>query len=192
MNKKWLILLIPVIIVLACCIVFLIQRSRVELYETDGGTALSIIGESDGLTSIFIAGKLGDNDTNIDEKIAQELSKMKIEIQIGNTVKIAELESNASTDELVAILNEGELRMSASNYGGFEKVCTIGQSILRDDKQTTTKPGDIMLYNGSQLVIFYDSNSWAYTPIGHINESADELEKFLSGNESEVIIRLLQ
>lgn len=49
-----------------------------------------------------------------------------------------------------------------------------------------------MLYNGSQIVIFYDSNSWAYTPIGHINESADELEKFLSGSESEVIIRLLQ
>lgn len=49
-----------------------------------------------------------------------------------------------------------------------------------------------MLYNGSQIVIFYDSNSWAYTPIDHINESADELEKFLSGSESEVIIRLLQ
>ena len=94
--------------------------------------------------------------------------------------------------ELIEILREGELKMSASNYGGFEKVCTIGQSISRDDKQITTKPGDIMLYNGNQLVIFYDSNSWAYTPIGHIDASADELEGFLSGDEDEVIIRLAE
>ncbi|MDO4200476.1 MAG: cyclophilin-like fold protein [Clostridia bacterium] len=111
---------------------------------------------------------------------------------MGNNFKTAELEINASTDELVEILRKGELKMPASNYGGFEKVCTIGQSISRDDKQITTRPGDIMLYNGSQIVIFYDSNSWAYTQIGHINESADELEKFLSGSESEVIIRVLQ
>ena len=192
MNKKWLLLLIPVTLVLVFCVIFLIQRSHVQLYETDNGNAISVIGGADVPTSIFIAGKLGDNDTNIDEKTAQELGKMKIEIQIGDTVKTAELENNASVEELIAILNEGELKMSASNYGGFEKVCTIGQSISREDKQITTKPGDIMLYNGSQLVIFYDSNSWAYTPIGHINESADELEKFLSGNDNEVIIRSIQ
>ena len=192
MNKKWLLLLIPVILILAFCIIFLIQRSHAQLYETDTGTAISVIGGADGPTSIFIAGKTGEKDINTEKKTEQESGKMKIEIQIGSTVKTAELESNASVDELVAILNAGELKMSASNYGGFEKVCTIGQSISRDDKQITTKPGDIMLYNGSQLVIFYDSNSWAYTPIGHINESAAELEKFLSGNENEVIIRLLQ
>lgn len=194
MNKKWLLLIIPVILALVFGIIFLIERSHADFYETGNGTAISIIGVADGPTSIFIAGKLGDNDsnTNMEEKAEQELSGMKIEIQIGNMVKTAELENNASTEELVEILKSGELIMSASNYGGFEKVCTIGQSISRNDKQTTTKAGDIMLYNGSQLVIFYDSNSWAYTPIGHINENAEELEKFLSGNENEVIIRLLQ
>ena len=170
----------------------MIQRSRVELYETAGGTAISIIGEADGPTSVFIADKIGDKNSNIELEKNQKFNKMKIEIQIGNTIKTAELENNASVEELIEILREGELKMSASNYGGFEKVCSIGRSILRDDKQTTTKPGDIMLYNGSQLVIFYDSNSWAYTTIGHIEESAAELEKFLSGNENEVIIRLLQ
>ena len=185
MKMKWLWLIVTILIVLVIIIVFLSYRSKAAY-------SISVIGGADGPTSIFIAGKLGDNDTNIDEKIAKELSRMKIEIQIGDIVKIAELENNASTEELATILSEGELKMSASNYGGFEKVCTIGQSISRDDKQTTTRPGDIMLYNGSQLVIFYDSNSWAYTPIGHINESADELEKFLSGDESEVIIRLVQ
>ena len=175
----------PILTVLVVIIVFLSYRSKAAY-------SISVIGGTDGLTSKFLAGKLGDNDANIDEKETQEINRMKIEIQIGDTVKIAELENNASTEELATILSEGDLKMSASNYGGFEKVCTIGQSIARDDKQTTTKPGDIMLYNGSQLVIFYDSNSWAYTPIGHINESAGELEKFLSGDESEVIIRLVQ
>ena len=192
MNKKWLLLLIPVIIILTIGIIFLVQRSHVELYETAGGTAISIIGEADGPTSVFIADKVGDNNSNTEIEKRQEFNEMKIEIQIGNTIKTAELENNASVEALIEILREGELKMSASNYGGFEKVCSIGHSITRDDKQTTTKPGDIMLYNGSQLVIFYDSNSWAYTPIGHIEERAAELEKFLSGNEDEVIIRLLQ
>ena len=189
MSKKWILLIISVIIILAAGIICLAQHSHVKLYETEGGTAISIVGGADGPTSVFIAGKTGDTESNAEETV-QESSVMKIEIQIGNTVKTAELERNASTEELIEILKSGELKMSASNYGGFEKVCNIGQSISRDDSQITTKPGDIMLYNGNQLVIFYDSNSWAYTPIGHINESADELERFLSGSESEVIIRL--
>lgn len=187
MNKKWkwVWIIMPVLFLLVIAIILLNYRLKAAY-------SISVIGGADGPTSIFIAGKLGDNDKNIDEKAVQEQNRMKIEIQIGNTVKIAELDNNVSTEELVTILSEGELKMSASNYGGFEKVCTIGQSISRDDKQTTTKPGDIMLYNGSQLVIFYDSNSWAYTPVGHIDESTDELEKFLSGDESEVVIRLAQ
>lgn len=51
--------------------------------------------------------------------------------------------------------------------------------------------GDNMLYRGNQIVIFYDSNSWSYTPIGHIDASAEELEAFLSGDEDEVTIRLV-
>lgn len=82
--------------------------------------------------------------------------------------------------------------MSASNYGGFEKVCSIGQSLTRDDKQISTEPGDIMLYSGNQMVIFYDTNSWAYTPIGHIDATQNELKAFLSGSETEVTVRLVK
>ena len=184
MKLKWLWVIVPVFIVLAIAITYIGYRSKVAY-------SLSVIGGADGPTSVFIAGKLGENDNTTEIK-TQEMGNMKIEIQIGNNFKTAELEINASTDELVEILRKGELKMPASNYGGFEKVCTIGQSISRDDKQITTRPGDIMLYNGSQIVIFYDSNSWAYTPVGHIDESTDELEKFLSGDESEVVIRLAQ
>lgn len=192
MNKKWLLLLlIPVIALLAIVIIFWGERSRVELYETEGGTAISIIGGSDGPTSVFIAGKVGGNENDIEDTM-QEIENMQLEIQIGNSSMIAELENNIATAELIELLESGEIVMPASNYGGFEKVCSIGQSIPRADKQITTKPGDIMLYSGNQLVIFYDSNSWSYTPIGHIEASTEELEKFLSGDEDEVVIRLAE
>ena len=199
MNNKWLLLLlIPVVIILVIVIIFLVERSKVDFHEEDG-TSISIIGGADGPTSIFLAGKIGGNDSesNIEaeetDKVQTEIQTgIQIEIQIGDATMIAELENNEATSELIGLLSSDEIVMSASNYGGFEKVCSIGQSLPRNDEQITTKPGDIMLYNGNQLVIFYDSNSWAYTPIGHIDASADELEGFLSGDEDEVIIRLAE
>lgn len=199
MNNKWLLLLlIPVVIILVIVIIFLVERSKVDFHEEDG-TSISIIGGADGPTSIFIAGKIGGNDSesNIEAeetgKVQTEIQTgIQIEIQIGDATMIAELKNNEATSELIRLLSSDEIVMSASNYGGFEKVCSIGQSLPRNDEQITTKPGDIMLYNGNQLVIFYDSNSWAYTPIGHIDASADELEGFLSGDEDEVIIRLAE
>lgn len=192
MKKKWfLLLLIPVVILLVIVIIFLVQRSKVEFYDENEGTFVSIIGGADGPTSVFLAGKIGGNDSE-SEETSEEINKMQIQIQIGDTIMVAELENNDAVDELIELLEAGEISMSASNYGGFEKVCSIGQSISRNDEQITTEPGDIMLYNGNQLVIFYDSNSWSYTPIGHIDASAEELEEFLSGNEDEVIIRLAE
>jgi len=195
MNKKWLLLLlIPIAILFVIGIIFMTERSKVEFHETDNGISASIIGGADGPTSIFIAGKIeGDeSDTDVSEESSQEVEIMQIEIQIGDKMMVAELEKNDTTAELAELLEADELVMSASNYGGFEKVCSIGQSITRNDEQITTAPGDIMLYSGNQIVIFYDSNSWAYTPIGHIDASADELEGFLSGDEDEVIIRLIK
>ena len=192
MKKKWfLLLLIPVVILLVIVIIFLVQRSKVEFYDENGETSVSIIGGADGTTSVFLAGKIEGNDSE-SEETSEEINKMQIQIQIGDTIMVAELENNDAADELIELLEAGEISMSASNYGGFEKVCSIGQSISRNDEQITTEPGDIMLYNGNQLVIFYDSNSWSYTPIGHIDASAEELEEFLSGNEDEVIIRLAE
>ena len=71
-------------------------------------------------------------------------------------------EENDSVKELKKIL---PLTVQMSTYGGFEQVGNLGQSIVRDDKQTKTAAGDIVLYSGDQIVIFYGSNSWAYTSV---------------------------
>lgn len=189
-KKKKLLIIIPSLLFLIIIATIIISHIRVSVNDGKVSSSISIIGGADGPTSVFVASKIGDADDTI---IAQEdIIVNQIEIQIGDVIMIAELEDNETTKELITLLEDDEIIMSASNYGGFEKVCSLGQSLTRDDEQITTQPGDIMLYSGNQIVIFYDSNSWAYTPIGKIDASASELEQFLSGDEDEVIIRLAE
>ena len=83
-------------------------------------------------------------------------------------------EDNASVEALKA-LAVGGLELTAEPYGGFEQVAALPERIVRGDRQTTAQPGDIMLYNGSSIVLFYGSNSWSYTRLGRIS-GLDEAE----------------
>ena len=98
-------------------------------------------------------------------------------------------ENNASVAELKK-LAEDELTISMSMYGGFEQVGPIGKSITRDDKQTTTSAGDIVLYSGNQFVVFYGSNSWAYTRLGKINLNEKELKNLLSNGDVTITLSM--
>lgn len=94
------------------------------------------------------------------------------------------LEENSATSELLNKLKSGDVIINASEYGGFEKVGFLGFSLTRDDKQITTEVGDIVLYQGNQISIFYNSNSWSYTKIGKIkNISQDELKNVLGSGD---------
>ena len=95
---------------------------------------------------------------------------MKMNVQIGDTSFIATLEDNAATSELIEIMREAPITISMSDYSGFEKVGPLGRSLTTDNHQTTTSAGDIVLYSGNQIVIFYGSNSWSYTRIGKIDD----------------------
>ena len=97
--------------------------------------------------------------------------------------------NNASVAELKE-LAEDELTISMSMYGGFEQVGPIGKSITRDDKQTTTSAGDIVLYSGNQLVVFYGSNSWANTRLGKINLNEKELKNLLSNGDVTITLSM--
>ena len=119
----------------------------------------------------------------------EETAEMKL--QIGETPVTVRWEENASVTALRDLVRQGELRLELSGYGGFEQVGPIGQSLPRDDVQTTTAAGDIVLYAGNQLVIFYGSNSWAYTRLGHITEpDAAGLTELLSQDSVRVSLSL--
>ena len=75
-------------------------------------------------------------------------------------------------------------------YGGFEQVASLGTSITSADTRITTSPGDIVLYSSNQIVIFYDSNTWAYTKLGHINLSKSELTDLLGDDDVTITITL--
>lgn len=76
-------------------------------------------------------------------------------------------------------------------YGDFEQVGSLGTSLPRKDEQTTTQAGDIVLYSGNQIVVFYGSNSWAYTRLGKITDkSAEELEELMGSGDVTIKLEL--
>lgn len=94
----------------------------------------------------------------------------KMTLQIGNSSFTATLENNPAVDAFVEMMNNSPIIIQMNDYSGFEKVGSLGTNLPADDKQTTTHAGDIVLYNGNQIVIFYGSNAWSYTRLGKIDD----------------------
>ena len=106
----------------------------------------------------------------------------------GTSVEV-QWENNAAVAELCA-LAQNAITVNTSAYGGFEQVGRLPQSFSHSDAQMTTQPGDIVLYSGNQLVIFFGSNSWSYTRLGHIEGlSTDELTALLDKDMAVIEIK---
>ena len=98
-------------------------------------------------------------------------------------------EDNDSVRSLEELAGTEGLTVALSGYGGFEQVGSLGTRLPRSDVQTVTEPGDIVLYSGNSIVLFYGSNSWAYTRLGKIQGlDENELRELLGGGD--VSIRL--
>ena len=124
------------------------------------------------------------------ETFAQTMEE-KMYITIGEETHTVTMEDNVGTRALVAALQTDNITYVAHDYGNFEKVGYVGQSFPTADHQTTTSAGDLVLYNGNNICIFYGSNSWSYTRIGKLdNLSADEVRRFVKAGEGEVAITL--
>ena len=116
-------------------------------------------------------------------------SENKINITIDGRTLSATLAANDATKALMDKLAEGPVKITMNNYGGFEKVGALPWDLPTSDTRITTKPGDIMLYNGDNIVIFYGANSWAYTPLGVLEiTDASEIKNFVGEGEKEVTI----
>lgn len=112
----------------------------------------------------------------------QEAAAMKMQVQAGDRTFSATLESNAAAEALVEMMKAGPIEIQMSDYSGFEKVGSLGTSLPAEDKQTTTQAGDIVLYTGNQIVMFYGSNSWSYTRLGRIDDLTGWEEALGSGD----------
>ena len=117
----------------------------------------------------------------------EEIVEMKMSIN-GTAVDVS-WENNASVKELAKMAGNGPVTIETEPYGGFEQVGPIGATLPSSDTNIKTKAGDIMLYTSSQMVIFYGSNSWAYTRLGRITDKSDsELRELLGGDGVTVTI----
>ena len=115
--------------------------------------------------------------------ITEDISEEKvIYMEINGTPVTVEWEDNESVAALRELCGNAPLTIQMSMYGGFEQVGPIGTSLSRNDVQITTSSGDIVLYSGNQIVVFYGSNSWSYTKLGHITDSSGYTMEELLGN----------
>ena len=180
MKKKYIVLIVILILIIVIAGIFIYERLHVSLYVNEEGTSFSVIGGADGPTAIFVAGKIPDESKNEEEQNKEE----EMKLFIGDTEVSVLWEQNSAVADLEEAVSEEAIIIEMSMYGGFEQVGSIGRTLSRDDKQTTTSPGDLVLYNGNQLVVYYGSNSCSYTRLGKIqNLSEAELKEFLSNGD---------
>ena len=122
---------------------------------------------------------------------------MKISIQItsdsGNHNLTATLADNSSATAFYELLGKGPLTVDMNDYGNFEKVGSLGTSLPRNDTQITTAAGDIILYQGNQITIYYDTNSWNFTRLGKVDGvTQDELKKILGKGDVTAVFEILR
>ena len=109
-----------------------------------------------------------------------EESEADMRLRINDVEVCVDWEENDSVAALRDLVIAQPLSIQMSSYGGFEQVGSLGTSLPRNDVQITTQAGDIVLYSGNNIVIFYGSNSWAYTRLGRIELSSSEMPELLS------------
>ena len=125
------------------------------------------------------------------QTIKEEDMAEKLYITIGNQTRPVTLVKNNATEALVAALAANPITYEADDYGGFEKVSALGMSLPTNNQQLTTQAGDVILYSGNQIVLFYGSNSWSYTRLGRIEyESLEQLKSFLKAGQGSISVTL--
>ncbi len=127
-------------------------------------------------------------DTN---KSEEEVIEKSLHLYINETMVAVAWEDNDSAAALKELCEDAPLTIQMSMYGGFEQVGAIGRRLPSNDVQTTTSAGDIVLYSSNQIVIFYGSNSWAYTRLGHItDQDASGMASLLGNGNVTITIRM--
>ena len=126
-----------------------------------------------------------------ENEVMAQTRQEKLYITIDGMTKTATMVDNAATQELVARLQQAPVTVTLNSSGGFEIWGALGFSLPTSNEQVNAQPGDIVLYNGSNICMFYGTNSWSYTRLGHIDGlSESELRTFLKAGESNISVTL--
>lgn len=125
------------------------------------------------------------------EATPSDKSANTMNITINGKTVSCQLVDNSSTRALLAQLEKGDITYEADDYGNFEKVGYIGFSLPQNNESITTTAGDVILYQGNNICLYYGTNSWSFTRLGKIEGlSKDEIKTFLNAGGSSVRITL--
>lgn len=132
-----------------------------------------------------------DNSSSSNNSNNEVEETMKIYIKINGQILWANLENNSSAEAFVEKLQEGDITIEMHDYANFEKVGNLGFSLPTNDVNITTSYGDIILYQGNQITIYYDTNTWNFTKLGKIEDvSQKELIDILGDGDVVVTFSL--
>lgn len=182
-SKSLIILLLSVLMLLSACTVW----EKPQSAPTDPTSE-----NSDISTAESAAISTTENTTVSTQPVEAPVKKTMLKIEIGDSVLLAELADTAAAETLKEKLTESSVTIAVSNYGDWEKVGELPWSLPAADVYTTAQLGDIMLYRGNSIVLFYGSNSWDYTKLGTIADAdVDALSRILGGGDTELTLSLV-
>jgi len=114
-----------------------------------------------------------------------------LNIAVNKTVLTAALADNSSARALAELLADGPLSVEMRDYNRMEKVGPLGADLPANDEWIDAQAGDLILYQGNQLVIYYGANSWSLTRLGRIEGvGAGELRDILGGGDVRVTLSM--
>jgi hypothetical protein len=126
-----------------------------------------------------------------DNEMKAENMEQKMYITIDGQTQSVTLVDNSATRALVEKLQQAPISVTLNSSGGFEIWGALGFSLPTSNQQMTAQPGDVILYSGSNICLFYGSNSWSYTRLGKIDGLTEsELRSFLKAGESNISVTL--
>ncbi|MBD5555112.1 MAG: hypothetical protein HDQ95_07175 [Roseburia sp.] len=108
-----------------------------------------------------------------------------VAVKVGEDIFTIDLEDNSSADAFYEKLKEGNIEIVMHDYGSFEKVGNLPWKLPTNDEEITTEPGDLILYQGDKITVYYDENTWNFTKLGRLNATSEEIKEAF-GDKDEI------
>ncbi len=186
MKRNIYIIVISIIAIIACIGIafFIVKNKKGSINENQNKDTNIKVEEYHNTTSNL------DKDTENPNSI-EGINMDEIIIKVNGKILNVKLEENTSAKAFAEKLKSGDITISTHDYGNFEKVGNLGFSLPTNDKNITTEAGDLILYQGNQITLYYDTNSWSFTRLGKVqNVSQKELKEILGSGNVELTFSL--
>ncbi len=104
-------------------------------------------------------------------------------VRVGDEIFSVDMESNSSAKAFEDKISAEPLKIAMHDYGNFEKVGDLPWELETNDEEITTKPGDVILYEGNKITVYYGENTWKFTKLGHLSATPEEITAVFGGKD---------